>query len=176
VSGQLGASDLSPEQQEKLNARMDELQSAIEAKDGWCVCLFVCLSVCLFVCFVWSLMCLLYDCWLALDRFVVIVVLVDFSVEGRKGARRLRREERNASHSHIHTHLPAHPILKPHQAPTYTLNHTNTHKHPHAHTHAGRSIACWSARWTRCAARPPTPWSIPCRAGSGAAWPSASSS
>ena len=37
VSGQLGASGLTPEATEKLSARMDELQSAIEAKDGWCV-------------------------------------------------------------------------------------------------------------------------------------------
>lgn len=37
VSGQLSAPDLTPEQTEKLSTRMDELQSAIEAKNGWCV-------------------------------------------------------------------------------------------------------------------------------------------
>jgi len=35
VSGSLGKADLTPEEQEKLSTRMDELQSAIEAKNGW---------------------------------------------------------------------------------------------------------------------------------------------
>lgn len=37
VSGQLSAPDLTAEATEKLNTRMDELQAAIEAKNGWCV-------------------------------------------------------------------------------------------------------------------------------------------
>ncbi len=35
VSGQVGKSDLAPEELEKLSTRMDELQSEIEAKNGW---------------------------------------------------------------------------------------------------------------------------------------------
>lgn len=35
VSKQMSAPDLSAEDSEKLSNRMDELQSAIEAKNGW---------------------------------------------------------------------------------------------------------------------------------------------
>lgn len=37
VSGKLSAPDMTPEEQDKLSTRMDELQSAIEAKNGWYV-------------------------------------------------------------------------------------------------------------------------------------------
>ena len=37
VSGKLSAPDMTPEDQDKLSTRMDELQSAIEAKNGWYV-------------------------------------------------------------------------------------------------------------------------------------------
>ena len=37
VSGKLSVPDMTPEEQDKLSTRMDELQSAIEAKNGWYV-------------------------------------------------------------------------------------------------------------------------------------------